>query len=85
MVQVHRGPLSGAGPRGCSSAGERLLCKQEVVGSNPTISTLSWQLNRFSFLVGVQVSKGPGWMPWLPEGMKGVLSCDKPGGGAKSL
>jgi hypothetical protein len=32
----------------------------------------TWQLNRSFFLVGVQVSKGPGWMPRLPEGMKGV-------------
>ena len=54
------------------------------MGSSPTISMLNWQLNRFSFLLGVQVSKGLGWMPRLTKGMKGVLSCDKPGGGAKA-
>jgi hypothetical protein len=31
------------------------------------------------------VGKGPGWMPGRPEAMKGVASCDKPGGGASSL
>ena len=45
----------------------------------------NWQLNRSFFLVGVQVSKGLGWMPRLSEGMKGVSSCDKLGGGAKCL
>jgi hypothetical protein len=30
--------------RGCSSAGERLLCKQEVEGSNPSISMLTRQV-----------------------------------------
>ena len=27
-------------------------------------------------------SKGVWWMPWLPEAMKDVISCDKPGLGA---
>jgi hypothetical protein len=35
--------------------------------------------------VGMQVSKGPWWMPWQLEWMKDVVSCDKPGGGANSL
>lgn len=34
---------------------------------------------------GVQVSKGPGWMPRLPEPTKGVQSCEKPGGGARAV
>ncbi len=55
------------------------------MGSSPTISMSDWQLNRSSFLVGVQVSKGLGWMPRLVQGTKGVLSCDKPGGGAKAF
>ena len=30
-----------------------------------------------------EVVKGTRGMPWLPEAMKGVVSCDKPRGGAK--
>jgi len=37
LVRSQEGPP--AGPRGCSSVGEHLLCKQGVAGSNPVIST----------------------------------------------
>jgi hypothetical protein len=32
-----------------------------------------------------QASKGAGWMPWLREAMKDVVSCDKLRGGANNL
>ena len=32
-----------------------------------------------------QATKGVRWMPWYMEAMKGVISCDKPRGGANNL
>ncbi len=34
---------------------------------------------------GSQASKGAGWMPWLREAMKDVVSCDKLRVGASGL
>lgn len=39
QVLIPKATGSGTIFRGCSSAGEHLLCKQPVVGSNPTFST----------------------------------------------
>jgi hypothetical protein len=32
-----------------------------------------------------QANKGTRWMPWCPEAMKDVVSCDKLRGGANNL
>ena len=67
--------------------GERLLCKQEVSGSIPLISTILFFENCIvvlDFTEG-QVMKGSWWMPWRQKAMKDVVSCDKPRGAANKL
>ena len=42
---------------GCSSAGERLLCKQEVTGSNPVSSTMRAEVCGCATLVGRRMTR----------------------------
>ena len=36
-------------------------------------------------VIQAKESQGVWWMPWLPEAMKDVISCDKRGVGADDL
>ena len=70
-----------------AQSGERLLCKQEVSGSIPLISTRpragGRTLTTAHRLCDLdQASKSIRWMPWRQEPMKDAASCDKPRGAA---
>ena len=68
--------------------GERLPCTQEVVGSNPIISTKCFLRGKLipmhldNFIEEEELKRGKGtkgtrWMPWRQQPMKDAASCEK--------
>ena len=93
MVRSHLGPLikqNGLVDGGVAQLGERLLCKQEVIGSIPFTSTKLGILKGIQFFengrsVKGQDGKGIRRMTWHQRAKKDAAGCEKPREAASKL
>jgi hypothetical protein len=78
VVQLHLGPPIG----GVAQLGERLLCKQEVIGSIPFTSIFGKAFLFFENRGKGQDRKGIRRMSWHRRAMKDAAGCENPRGAA---